>query len=819
MSRRSKTSNGSKELKPSEWTLEYKGFEPSEESLREALCTLSNGYFGTRGAANEASASRISYPGTYIAGVYNKLATEIAGRKIYNEDLVNCPNWLPVTFRLAGGEWISLEDSEVLSNTKRLDFRRGILFREIVFSDNKGRKVRVLSERIVHMEYPHIGAISYEIRPEDYEGNLYIRSSLDGTVENTGVARYRKLRSRHLKADGQGFTRDGIAWLSVVTSRSDVTIAQASKTVLYSNGKKFSPEQTKFRKKKKMVRRDIKIKASRGDSFRIEKTVAIYTSRDRGVKDPAAEAKKSVRKAPSFAVLKRKQVKAWEDIWKTCGFNVDDGNDVQKIINFHTFHLLQTATRHNRKIDAALPARGLHGESYRGHIFWDELFVMPLYDYQMPVVSRALLKYRFERIGKAREYADEEGYRGAMFPWQSGSTGEEETQVLHLNPMSGKWGPDYSRNQRHISFAIAYNVWKYWERTGDKAFMDRYGSEIFLSIAEFCSSLAEFSEKDGRFHTHGLMGPDEFHEKMPFSDEAGYTDNAYSNAFIVWILLKAEELLNSMSPYKRRRLMEKCGLKESSPELWKEITRAMNLIIREDGIIAQFEGYFKLKELNWKYYSNKYGDIHRMDRILKAEGKSPNAYKVAKQADVLMLFYVFSLREVRYIFRSMGYDFRPGMLRKNYDYYIKRTSHGSTLSKVVHCYLAHVMGRKKEAWRWYLDVLDSDINDVQGGTTPEGIHTGVMGGSLDIIMRGFAGIDDGDGKLRIAPKPPSRISKIDFTMNYREKEISVSIKEKSFFMELKKSGGGKEPFVIEVYGKKKELVPGKQYRFSLKKGG
>lgn len=815
MKRPSKRSNkpGGEDVR---WNLEYKGFEPAEEGLREALSTLSNGYFGTRGAASEASASRVSYPGTYIAGVYNKIATPVAGRKIYNEDLVNCPNWLPINVKLSGGEWITLENSEVLSNEQRLDMLQGVLYRVITFRDKKGRRVRVSSERIVHLAIPHIGAIKYTVEPLDYEGTLYIRSSIDGKVENTGVPRYRSLRSRHLKADKEGFTSGGCSYLSVKTSQSDIKIAFASKARVFGPGESPAKTDITQRTSKKHVSHIFKLNVQRGDSYTLEKAVSIYTSRDNSAGDPLLKAVRSAERAFRFETLKRKQLKAWSDIWSTCGFRVEGDEHVCRAVNFHAFHLLQTATENNRHIDAALGARGLHGESYRGHIFWDEMFVMLLYDYQMPVVSQALLKYRYRRLDVARQYANKNGYKGAMFPWQSGATGEEETQVLHLNPMSGKWGPDYSSNQRHISFAIAYNVWKMWERTGDKAFMDKYGAEIFLSIASFAASLAEYSEKDGKFHTHGLMGPDEFHEKMPLEEKAGYTDNAYSNIFIVWILTKAKELLSSLSDKKRTSLMETAGISENDPARWEEITRNMNLIIRKDGVISQFEGYFSLKELNWDYYRKKYGDIHRMDRILKSEGKSPNAYKVAKQADVLMTFYIFSLREIKDLFEIMGYSFSKGILKTNYDYYVKRTSHGSTLSKVVHCYLAHIMNRKSEAWKWYLDVLDSDLNDVQGGTTPEGIHTGVMGGSLDIIARGFMGIDDGEGKLRIAPSPPGRVKKIDLEIQYRKHRLQLFLSGRSFKVKLLKTSGGKKPLEIQVYGRAKKIFPGKEYRFSAK---
>jgi trehalose/maltose hydrolase-like predicted phosphorylase len=799
-----------------DWVIEYDEFQPAEEPLREALCTLANGYFGTRGAAYETKASRISYPGTYMAGVYNKVPTRIAGRKIYNEDLVNCPNWLYITFRLAGGKWISFREDNILSYEQRLMMRSGLLNRKTVFRDNKGRRIEVRSKRLVDMEDRHIGAIKYTIKPENgYRGTVYIRAGLDGTVQNTGVERYSDLNSRHLRAEDSGGTDKGIAFLSVKTSQSGIKICQASKLRLRSGQKELRPE-IRVRKEKKKVYQDLSIEAFPGKEYTLEKTVAIYTSLDENVKDPLKEAVSKARRAPVFEDLERSQKKKWKSIWERCALELDAPVPVNKIINFHNFHLMQSATVHNEHIDAGLPARGLHGESYRGHIFWDELFVMPVYDYHIPLISRSLIMYRYRRLDKAREYARRNGYRGAMFPWQSGATGEEETQVVHLNPMSGKWGPDYSRNQRHISFAIAYNVWNHFIRSGDVDFLTLYGAEIIFSIAEFGSSLVKYSEDDRRYHTHGLMGPDEFHEKMPLADEAGYTDNAYTNVLIVWTLRTCLKIIDLLPDGQARRIMKKAGIGRKSLDRWRDIVKKMNVIISEDGIIEQFEGYFGLKELDWEHYKRKYGNIHRMDRILKAEGKSPNEYKVAKQADVLMLFYLFRLEEIKDIFRDLGYGFSMRKLRKNYDYYLKRTSHGSTLSKVVHCYLAHILGIKKQTWKWYLDVLDSDIHDVQGGTTPEGIHTGVMGGSIDILLRGFAGIEIIDGVLCVDPKMPARIRTFRFSIIRGRCRVELEVSNTVVKTRLNIKGRKKKGLKVKAFGREREVKPGREYTFRKK---
>ena len=761
----------------SPWALEYYKFEPGQEKLREALCTLGNGYLGTRGAFNEVTASRIHYPGTYLAGVYNKLESDIAGKTISNEDLVNCPNWLPLTFKNdESEEWFIPSANHIISYYQKLDLKEASLIRNYRIQDDSGKITTIETRRIAHMGNKHIVAQEYTIVPENYEGELIIRSAIDGNIENRGVERYSELESLHLSAGRTGnFSENGI-YITVATNQSEIEIAMASAINILNNGVKVKPVSIDTKKEEKDISQEFKIRVSRGERYVIEKIVAIYTSQDKEFIDPLKNAISLIEKNPGFSSLLDSHKEAWSNLWDL--FDIETKGHIfsQKTLRLHIFHLLQTVSVHNSKLDVGIPARGLSGEAYRGHIFWDEVFILPLYNFRLPEITKSTLLYRYRRLEKAREYARENGYQGAMFPWQSSSTGEEETQIIHLNPKSGKWGPDYSRNQRHVSFAIAYCIWEHWKIAQDLDFMVNYGAELFLSIAQFAASLSYFDPEDQRYHTRGLMGPDEFHERLPEAIEAGFKDNAYSNILIVWTLQQALIILSSiLSVEQKESLLKKLNIEDGELETWSEITRKMNIIMDKKGIISQFDGYFSLKELNWKVYRRKYGNIQRMDRILKAEGKSTNDYKVAKQADTLMLPFLFSLSELEAIFKQLKYQFNKKILRKNYDYYVQRTSHGSTLSKVVHCYLSDILGKSRQSWRWYCEVLNSDINDIQGGTTPEGIHTGVMGGSINIAMKRYAGVDVISGIINIDPALPKKWKYIKFKIKYNEIWYSLLI--------------------------------------------
>ncbi len=802
----------------SSWKLAYMTFQPAKEALREALCTLGNGYFGTRGAAPESGASRIHYPGTYIAGVYNRLATPIAGRTVFNEDFVNCPNWLPLTFCAGDGRWIVPSERDLLTYYQALNMRNGALSRRLRLQNEDGFLFTLEMRSIVSMEHRHLASMRYVITPEDYDGPITVRSGLDGNVQNAGVARYRSLNGRHLKADAQGMIDPQTVYLFVKTSTSEIQIALASRTRFFRGEEEIEPQSRIVHKGGKGIYQDFRIEARRNQEIVVEKVVAVYTSRDTHVPQPRLAAVEAVKKNHRFFGLYAGHKRAWHRLWKRFDIRIEGDETYRRILRLHIFHLLQTASPHNVHMDASVPARGLHGEAYRGHIFWDNLFVMPFYNWHAPEISKALLLYRYRRLPQARRNAREAGYDGAMFPWQSSTTGDEQTQIVHLNPMSGKWGPDHSCLQRHISFDVAYNVWRYWKDTGDTEFLARYGVEMMLSVAQFGASLCVFDERDGRFHTEGLMGPDEFHERLPNASRAGFRDNAYTNFLIVATLLNAVEMLEALPESQRREAQHKAGIDKDQMEHWDDITRKMQIPVNKEGIISQFEGYLGLKELPWEAYRKKYGNIQRLDRILKAEGKSPNAYKVAKQADALMIFYLFSLRKIAAIFGRLGIPYTDGMLKKNYDYYVKRTSHGSTLSKVVHCYVAHLLGREAEAWQWFLEVLRSDIYDTQGGTTPEGIHTGVMGGSVYIALKCFAGLELFDDRIVLDPSLPRDWREVRFRLLYKGRWITLQLNRRQIFIYIQGPRQKPYPLTFEIYGKAYHFAYAKIYKISLRRG-
>jgi alpha,alpha-trehalase len=800
------------ERPPDVWTLVYEGFDPGRQGLREALCALGNGYFITRGALPEAKADDVNYPGTYVAGLYNRLVSEVAGRQVENEDLVNVPNWLSLQFRISGGPWFDVQQSGLEDHLLQLDMRHGTLIRSFAWQDAEGRRTRVVQRRFVSRQDQHLAGLETEFTAENWSGTIQIRSGLDGRVVNAGVKRYRDLNGQHLTILGQAEVDTEVVDLQVETNQSHVRVALAGRTRLLRDGKIVDVDRSLI-EEAGFVAHDLTVHVQQTKPVTVEKIVALYTSRDRAISESRQDAGLAIVRAGTFSELLNSHERAWLDTWDRFDLALDSANDwTETVLHLHIFQLLQTVSHHSAHLDVGVPARGWHGEAYRGHIFWDELFIFPYLNFQRPWLAEALLQYRYARLGAARAAAREEGFEGAMFSWQSGSNGREETQGLHLNPKSGRWLPDRSRLQRHVNIAIAYNVWQHYMITGSVRFLRFTGAELLIEIARFWSSIATYNAAQDRYEINGVMGPDEYHEAYPDSDEAGLRNNTYTNVMAVWVLQTALEALQELPPHYRQELVEELMIGDAELQRWRDISQKMTVVFHAGGVLSQFEGYEQLREFDWEGYRAKYGDIQRLDRVLEAEGDSTNRYKVSKQPDVLMLLYLLSREELCGLLANMGYEVTEEQLARTVDYYLARTSHGSTLSSVV---TAWVLARydPDEAWQCLQRALRSDVADVQGGTTAEGIHLGAMAGTVDLVLRCLTGMRARGQVLRFDPAIPPKIKQLQFSVHYRNHRVELAFSEDR--MEVSSRPGPAAPITVLVRDKTVELHPGARHTFSL----
>ncbi len=801
---------------PSEWSLVFEGLDPAQEGIREALCTLGNGFFATRGAAAGAVADGTHYPGTYLAGGYNRMRTDIAGRIVENEDLVNLPNWLALEFRIGEQDWFDARTVELLSYRQELDLRRGMLVRSISFEDGQGRRSTLVERRLVSMSDMHLCALELVLTAENWSAGVTVRSAIDGRIVNTGAKLYRKFNNKHLEPLAGGIVGEDGVHLLVRTSQSHIHVAQTARTQAFLDGQPLEVRRRVI-EEPGYIGQEIKVDVKQGETLVLEKVASFYTSRDHAISECGLEARKAIARAGRFDALMVDHVLAWKHLWRRFDVQiqpVDHGFklNVPMLLRLNMFHLLQAVSPKSIGLDIGVPARGWTGEAYQGHIFWDELFIFPFFNYRMPEITRSLLMYRYRRLGEARSAAAAAGYEGAMFPWQSGSDGQEETQELNLNPRSERWVPDNSYLQRHVGSAIVLNVWQYFQVTHDAEFLDSYGAELILDIARFWSSIASLDDERGRYAIRGVMGPDEFHDGYPDSATPGLNNNAYTNIMAVWVLCRALEVVDLLSDVRRAELTTRLGLSAKEIARWGDISRRMYVPFHDDGIISQFEGYEELRELDWEDYRRRYGNIQRLDLILEGENDSTNRYKLSKQPDVLMLFYLFSSEEIGELFERLGYPFEHETIPRNVAYYVGRSSQGSTLSRVVYAWILARSDRPR-AMDFFAQALQSDVSDIQQGTTAEGVHLGAMAGSVDQVQRVSTGLEVRGDVLWLNPELPREMERLGMRIRYRGHSLDLRLTRDS--LTIRSRDSAPPPITLCVDGQTYEFVGGTTHVFRL----
>ncbi|MGZ8760284.1 MAG: HAD-IA family hydrolase [Aeromicrobium sp.] len=798
------------------WLLVYDGFDSAQETHREALTTLGNGYLGTRGAMPEHADDGVHYPGTYLAGVYDRLVSTVEGEERTDEELVNAPNWLPFDVAIGDGGWWSEGALIEHRNRRELDLRRGLLTRSTRISDGQGRVLRVVQRRLVSMDRPHLAGLETTLTPEGWSGQVSIRSGVDANVVNGNAVESRLLANRHLVDRTVEHLGDTLL-VEVQTVQSRIRIATAIRTTLTGAVAQQVPEASPQVPEDgadgpDMVRFDIAV--TDGQAVVVDKMVAVATSRDPAVASARDGALVELERADyGFAELLRRHVLAWQQLWDHFAVEVDTDDPVQLAVNLHVFHMLQTVSPHTAGLDVGVPARGLHGEGYRGHVFWDQLFVLPLYVMRTPVVARSLLDYRWRRLDAARQAARQVGQRGAMFPWQSGSDGRDETPRTLFNPRSRRWIPDNSWRQRHVGLVVAFNAWQYYEATSDTLWLAERGAELIVEVARFFSDLATWDEQDDRFHIQGVMGPDEYHDGYPDAPGQGLRDNAYTNVLTAWVCRRAVESLSRLPAHERGGLSQRIGLQPDEADRWTRIGSRIAVPFH-DGMISQFDGYGELLELDWQHYRRTYGNIERLDLILEAEGDSPNRYRLSKQADVLMLVYLLGPSETLQVLADLGYSLNTEDLARTGAYYLARSAHGSTLSRVVHTSVLAMLDRST-AWSEFREALDADLDDTQGGTTGNGIHLGAMAGTVDILLRTFTGMRMESDSLVFRPRPPGALRSLTYEIQYRTRPITVNLDQHR--LRLTPQTGASAPVHVVVDGIPALLGDGESVDFPILK--
>jgi kojibiose phosphorylase len=513
-------------------------------------------------------------------------------------------------------------------------------------------------------------------------------------------------------------------YLSTKTLEKEVVISYASLLTITRNSRS-----------RRQPKRKLELHLRKNETCILTKYFALYTSREIAPRRIRSKALQTLTRSAGvgFEVLLRQHVKKWEHLWHVSDIQVEGDSDLQRALRFNIYHLLSTGSVHTPD-GTSIGARCLSGEGYRGHVFWDmEIFVLPFFTHTAPSLARKFLMYRFHQLDSARKNALERGYAGAMFPWESADTGEDETPTWHRN-FDGKVIEIHTMHQEHhITADIARAVSYYFRTTDDMKFMLEAGLEILVESARFWDSRVEYSHNHRSCGINGVIGPDEFHEDV--------NNNAFTNQMARWnlkIVRKWYQYCRRLHPAMVKKIATRLGIRRSELARWREVEKKMQVPCRNAaGVVEQFDGYFGRRKYPLPDLDGS--GLPRFPTGLSLERLG--ATQFVKQADVVMLMYL--LPEL----------FTAEETRRNFLHYEKRTLHKSSLSAPMHACVASRVGLRDLAYRYLRISAETDLENVYGNTQ-EGIHAAALGGTWQAVIMGFCGVSVREGILHLDPQLP-----------------------------------------------------------------
>ena len=699
------------------WELHESPFKPQNLGHWETLFTIGNGYTGTRGTFEE------GYPGEeqlfLIHGLFNRPDDTSV------PELAEAPAWFALDITINGTPF-RLDRGVLLGYQRSLSLRNGVLRRAVLWQSPDGAICRLNFERFASLADQHLLALRMELQ------------ALKGSAQVHVLSHWGDLSPHHWAAVEAGSTSEAEAYLVAQTTRALYRLAMA--TYIEAEGGAAALSSDRERPASK-----VSFTLQPGESITLVRFSTVYTSRD--TDQPLQMARKALQKAikRGYARLYRDHTTAWEDVWQYADVQIEGDDFAQLAIRFALYHLIIAAPRHDERV--SIGAKTLSGRGYKGHVFWDtELFALTPFIYTLPDVARNLLMYRYHLLPGARAKAREEGYEGAMYPWESADTGEETTpKWSDPHPETGAqeriWTGD---REIHISADIAYAVYRYWQATGDDAFMARYGAEIILDTAVFWGSRAEYNADADRYELTHVIGPDEYHEDV--------NNSVFTNAMARWHLQTAVAVLDWLKGHDSEQaddLITRLDLSAQRLAHWQHVIDHMTIPRRGD-VLVQFDGFFDLEPVDVQAYWPR---TFSLQTILGTE--AVNRMQIIKQADVIMLLTLLG--------EALG---SPEMWRANWDVYMPRCDHGSSLSAATHGLMAARLGLVDEAYAFWRQAAGVDLEDNKGNTA-DGIHAAAAGGLWQATVFGFAGLRIDGGGITFDPCLPVHWQRLSFTIVHR----------------------------------------------------
>lgn len=738
------------------WSVTETSFSLGANYRNETTFALSNGYLGTRGTQDECMALEVDtgLEGNFINGFYDSETIRYGewnfGFPTRSQSLLNLPNPKKILLT-ADGETLDLRQCDVTEYRRRLDLRDGAVSRTLLWTTRTGRRFRVESERFCSLDDKNVLAIRYAVTPLENGAAVEILSILDADVENhtrktNPLVDYgpfgRRVSQEQMEARGNELYYQGVTQgtgLHVACGISHTLLARGAETACQAEA---MCGQISFT-----------VPAAAEERIELCKYVAFTSSID--METDAMRAfvhdKLATCVQQGYGVLRRAHTGHMHAFWETADVQIDGDEAAQQGIRFNLFHIMQAAGRDGR---TGMGAKGLTGEGYEGHYFWDtETYVLPVFTHTCPKLAKGLLMYRYRTLPQARARARVLGHlTGALYPWRT-INGEEASTYFPLGTA-----------QYHINGDIAHAVWQYVEATGDNAFLRDFGCEMLCEIARVWADVGCFSEaRDGKYCICSVTGPDEYN--------AIVDNNFYTNLLAQENLrnaLKAINILEQEEPEAGRALLARLEITGDEQALWRRVADEMYLPhdgVR--GVYLQDDGFLLRKP--WDDSRIPPGKRH-----LLYENFHPlfvYRQRMCKQADAILGLHLFSAR------------FTAEELRRNYDFYQSVTLHHSSLSTSVFGMLACRVGYAQQAYDYFCQSARMDLDDCHRNVYA-GIHAANMAGTWLNIVQGFAGLRVKDGLIEFSPLLPEAWEGYRFRLLWRGARLKVAVDRKGVCIKL-----------------------------------
>jgi trehalose/maltose hydrolase-like predicted phosphorylase len=705
------------------WVLTAEGFDLLREAIYESRFSISNGLLGLRAGRAVSRGERWVVPHrAYVAGLF-----DIPGPEHPIPALVPSPGWQQIKIMFPGGPLVH-HSGEANSQRTTLDMRRGVLLSGCRLIEHPAIAVRVRTLHLLSLSDRAIGVQVIELMIEDGEIEVGVEASFEGL----GLG----LKSERIEQD-LGVWR---------TKYSGKRVAVTGVLSLQIDGSEITPTTPG------PFMRSWHWKTRPGQIVCVSGLIAVVRG-DAPDADPGRIAweKLGVARQVGWRKVVQEHEAAWSVRWRCSDIEVGGDPAAEQALRFSVYHLNSAANPADERV--SIGARGLTGDDYHGHVFWDtEIYLLPFYIFTWPEAARALLMYRFRTIDGARQKAAQMGWRGAMYAWESADTGAETTPEQVVGPDGHIVDILCGKQEQHITADVAYAVWQYWLATEDVDFLLDAGAEILLETGRFWSSRAQ-PEGDGYSHIRGVIGPDEYHEHVD--------DNAYTNVMARWNIRRALEVaavLRERWPERWARLSYSLGLDDTELARWRTVAETMVTGWNsQTGLFEQFAGFFSLEEIDLADYA---GRSVPMDVVLGRERTQRS--KVIKQADVVALLGL------------LPDEFPGDSGRANFRYYEPRCGHGSSLSGAMHGLVAARLGDSDLAKRYFEQAVAIDLAD-NHTTIAAGLHMAALGGTWLTVVFGFAGLSLRSDGIAFDPKLPVSWRTLKFGIQWRGRHLRIGI--------------------------------------------